>query len=42
MRAFRDPDPSGYRTSFAVSGGEKVGARLPPQVEISVSALFPA
>ena len=42
LRVFRDPDPSGYRTSFTVSGGQKVGARLLPQVEISVSALFPA
>jgi Uma2 family endonuclease len=42
LRVFRDPGASGYRTSFAVSGGEKVAAALLPQVAVTVSALFPA
>lgn len=42
LRVFRDPGASGYRTSFAASGDEKVAAVLLPQVAVTVSALFPA
>jgi Uma2 family endonuclease len=40
VRVFREPDPSGYRTSFTASGDEKVSARALPEVALAVSALF--
>lgn len=42
VRLFRDPAPSGYRTSFTVSGNENVSVAALPQVVIGVPALFPA
>lgn len=42
VRVFRDPDSSGYRTSFTASGGEKVGAGALPEVALAVSEFFPA
>jgi len=42
LRVFRDPDPSGYRTSFTASGADKVSAGALPEVAFAVSALFPA
>ena len=41
VRVFRDPGASGYRTSFAVSGDERVGSLALPAVVIPVAALFP-
>jgi hypothetical protein len=41
LRVFRDPDPSGYRTSFTVSGVEKVNAAALREVAATVAALFP-
>jgi len=42
VRVFRDPSANGYRTSFAVSGDDRLSAVLLPQLAFSVSALFPA
>jgi Uma2 family endonuclease len=41
LRVFRDPDASGYRTSFTASGEAKVSAAALPQVAVGVAALFP-
>lgn len=41
VRVFREPDPSGYRTSFAVSGDNKVACGSLPAVAARVSELFP-
>lgn len=41
LRVFRGPDPSGYRTSFTVSGVEKVNAAALREVAVTVAALFP-
>ncbi len=42
VRVFRDPSPSGYRTSFTVSGGESVTALALPALVVALPALFPA
>ncbi len=42
VRVFRDPSPSGYRTSFTLSGGESVTALVLPAVVAALPALFPA
>ena len=42
MRVFRDPDPSGYRTNFAVPSGESVSVLALPEVGIALSELFPS
>ena len=41
VQVFRDPNTSGYRTSFTVAGGERVSARAMPGVGVTVSELFP-
>lgn len=41
LRIFRDPSASGYRTSFAASAGESVGALALPEIVIEVAAVFP-
>ena len=41
VQVFRDPDASGYRTTFAVAGDERVGVRAIPGIAITVSDLFP-
>jgi Uma2 family endonuclease len=41
VRVFHDPSPSGYRTSFTVSGEESIVAGALPEVIIAVSTLFP-
>ena len=41
LRVFRDPDASGYRTSFTASGEAKVSAAALPQAGVGVAALFP-
>jgi Uma2 family endonuclease len=41
LRVFRDPDASGYRTSFTASGEAKASAAALPQVAVGVAALFP-
>ncbi len=42
VRVFRDPSPSGYRTSFTVSGGESVTALALPALVVALPVLFPA
>ena len=42
IRVYRDPSLKGYRTSFAVSGKQKVGVLALPQVSISVVDIFPS
>lgn len=41
VRVFRDPSPSGYRTSFTVVAGQEVTALLLPAVGITLAELFP-
>jgi Uma2 family endonuclease len=41
VRVFRDPSPSGYRTTFTVSGEASVGAALLPDVVGAMPELFP-
>jgi Uma2 family endonuclease len=42
VRVFREPSPTGYRTSFTVTGSESVNALLVPAVVVALSDLFPA
>ena len=42
IRVFRDPSTKGYRTSFAVSGKQKVATLALPRVAISPAELFPS
>lgn len=42
VQVFRDPDASGYRTSFTAAGEERVEARAMPGVSVAVSELFPS
>ena len=42
VQVFRDPGADGYRTSFTVSGSERMSSSAMPQVEIAASELFPA
>ncbi len=39
VRVFRDPSPSGYRTSFTLSGGESVTALVLPAVVAALPRL---
>lgn len=41
VRVFRDPDANGYRTSFTVSGDQKVSSSALPEVALTASELFP-
>lgn len=41
VRVFRDPEATGYRTSFTVSGDERVSALAMPGIGVVVSELFP-
>lgn len=41
LRVFRDPDSSGYRTSFTVSGDQEAASGELPAVTLAVSELFP-
>jgi Uma2 family endonuclease len=41
IRVFRDPDPSGYRTTFAVSGSTAVQPLAFPDISVPVETLFP-
>ena len=42
VRVFRDPSPSGYRTSFTVQGDESVTALALPAIVVPLAALYPA
>lgn len=42
VRVFRDPSPSGYRTSFTLKDDESVKALALPAIVMPVAALFPA
>ena len=42
VHVFRDPSPSGYRTSFTLKGDEKVTALALPAIVVPVAELFPA
>jgi Uma2 family endonuclease len=42
LQVFRDPDSTGYRTSFTTSGDQEVTAYALPDSRIKVTALFPA
>jgi Uma2 family endonuclease len=41
VRVFRDPDPSGYRTSFTVSGDQDISLVSLPEVALTAADLFP-
>jgi Uma2 family endonuclease len=41
VQVFRDPDPAGYRTTFTVTGDNRLGLGAIPGVAIAVSELFP-
>ena len=41
VRAFRDPSPTGYRTSFTVSGEGSVTALVLPAIVVGLPVLFP-
>ena len=42
VRVFRDPSPSGYRTSFTVQGDESVTALALPAIVVPLAALYTA
>jgi len=42
VQVFRDPGADGYRTSFVVSGSNRVTSTVLPAIEIAASELFPA
>ena len=41
LHVFRDPAPSGYRTSFTLSSEERVSVLALPAITFTVAALFP-